>query len=116
MNIKEIKGYDDYTIDTYGRVYSLRFEKYLKGTINGGYSQVGLTYNKKMKLYSIHRLVAEAFIPNPNNKPFVHYINGIRTDNHIENLEWVTQTENFQYEVKRRFSILAKSNTINPKI
>lgn len=61
---------------------------------NNGYHGVSLKVNGKFHPYRIHRLVAEAFIPNPENKPEVNHINGNKTDNRVENLEWVTSQEN----------------------
>lgn len=70
-----------------------------------GYYQVTFTLDKKRFLKRINRLVAEAFIPNPENKPCVNHKNGIKTDNSVENLEWVTYQENEIHS----FKVLGKS-------
>ena len=59
-----------------------------------GYYRLRMEKNKHSKHIFVHRLVAEAFIPNPENKPEINHKNGIRTDNRVKNLEWCTQSEN----------------------
>ena len=70
--------------------------KFLKQTIhNTGYPIVKLWKGEKNhRQYRVHRLIAEAFIPNPESKPQINHINGKRNDNRIENLEWCTNSEN----------------------
>lgn len=68
-----------------------------KITDKDGYFNVNLKRNQKANTSRIHRLVAIAFIPNPENKPQVNHINGIKNDNRVENLEWATLSENRQH-------------------
>lgn len=72
--------------------------KVLRPKTNGsGYLFVMLCKGKARKHAYIHRLVADAFIPNPEQKPQVNHVNGVKSDNHVSNLEWVTGTENSQH-------------------
>lgn len=98
---KDIKGYEGlYQISNLGNVKSLNYrntdeEKILKQIKHSkGYLQVGLCKNGKTKKYTTHRLVAEHFIPNPNNLPQIDHINTNKTDNRVENLRWCTIKEN----------------------
>lgn len=74
---------------------------YLKPKDNGkGYYRIKLTVNNKSKRVMLHRIIAEAFILNPNNYPYINHINAIRKDNRLENLEWCTQSQNCLHSVK----------------
>jgi hypothetical protein len=88
----------EYFINEAGEIE--RGGKKLKPSIRNGYFGVNLYINKKRISKSIHRIVAETFIPNPDNKPQVNHINGIKTDNRIQNLEWVTPSENITHSFR----------------
>lgn len=106
----DIPGYEGkYQVSNLGRVYSLKRRKMLKQLLApNGYLRVRL-YDRDPKgdIQLVHRLVAACFVLNPDYKPQVNHINGDKTDNRADNLEWVTQSENQRH----RFSILRKRNT-----
>jgi hypothetical protein len=93
---KVIKSFSNYEVSNIGNVRNRLTGKCLKvGLTHGGYHHVGLTDDcKTRKTLKVHRLVAGAFIDNPNNKKIVDHINNVRTDNRKENLHWATNHEN----------------------
>ena len=104
---KEIKGYPNYMVSNKGNVKSLNYrhtgrEKMLKLSVNKrGYLDVKLCKNGKHKNFRINRLVAEAFIPNPNDYPCVNHKNEIKDDNRVENLEWCDAKYNNNFGTRK---------------
>lgn len=95
VRINEIKKHKDYWITDDGRVISIGRGKILTNQLTKkGYHNLLLPVNNKKKLCIVHRLVAEAFIPNIENKPQVNHKDGNKQNNHYTNLEWVTNEEN----------------------
>jgi hypothetical protein len=98
LKFTPIKDYPMYRIGTDGRIWSEARDIMLKSHINDrGYVNAYLSKNGKVKTLRVHRLVAEAFIPNPDNKPEVNHIDGNKLNNRVDNLEWVTRRENRQH-------------------
>ncbi|EPR9732925.1 HNH endonuclease [Enterobacter bugandensis] len=105
---KYISGYEGlYSVTTDGRVYSHPRMRISGHKINGkylartpsekGYLRVNLFKDGSYKTFKIHRLVAETFIPNPNGKPEVNHLDGDKSNNRVENLEWSTSLENLRH-------------------
>ena len=107
---KEITGYSDYSelyhISSHGRVRSVRSGKIMKGSIDRyGYHYVKLSNSKQIKA-KVHRLVALAFLPNPDNLPFINHKDEVNTNNHIDNLEWCTLQYNTEYSCSKKYEVL----------
>lgn len=93
---KNVKGFEIYQVSNRGRVKSLKFnkEKILKTRKVKGYEKVNLFKNHLTTTHYVHRLVAKAFIPNPDSKPFINHVNSVKTDNRADNLTWADASEN----------------------
>jgi len=96
---KAIEGYENYAISNYGNVWSYNINRKMSINKAGLYSTVGLRKYKgaKQDTKLVHRLVAQAFIPNKENKPQVNHIDENKMNNYYKNLEWATLSENYGY-------------------
>ena len=125
---KDIEGYESYyQVSNLGRIKSLKCwagylyvdrVKILKNILSKrGYYVVRLFKNKKGKNFYVHTLVAKTFIPNPYNKKYVDHINTNRLDNKVDNLKWVTMTENNNNKItKHKMSMAKKGKPSNARI
>jgi len=109
--MKIIKDYPNYAVSKDGNVYNIKTNRCLKKVkISSGYHQVYLYKNKISKSLLVHRLIAMTYLPNKLNKSDVNHINGIKTDNRLENLEWVTRSENLLHSFKLGMSKVNEKN------
>lgn len=93
-----IPGFENYVVSEDGTVTNTLTGRTLKPSLNeNGYLYVGLSKAGKLYPRSVHRLVAAAYIPNPDDKPFVNHLDANRSNPHKDNLEWCTQTENIKH-------------------
>lgn len=91
---KIIPDYPNYTIDIDGTVTNIKSNRPVKHQVNQRRHLVELWKNNKKKHCLVHRLIAQAYIPNPNNLPQINHIDGNPSNNRLENLEWVTDRDN----------------------
>ncbi len=121
---KNIQGYENrYQVSNYGRVKSFcRGENFLKPALaKNGYLVVTLWKNNRSKTFYVHRLVAEAFIPNPLNLPCVNHKTEIKTENFVENLEWCSKEYNESYgtrnqKISQKHNIAFEQYDLNVKL
>lgn len=103
LTLEDLDGEDwkpfvGYEVSNYGRVKTFKYQlKILKPSLCNGYLRVVLFKDGKRNHFLVHRLVAEAFIPNPDNKPQINHIDGNKFNNYVGNLEWTTAHENTQH-------------------
>lgn len=100
---KTMTGYPNYIITKDGRVYNSQRKLFLTPSKNeGGYMALGLSDGKKRANFIVHRLVASLFLENPNNYPDVNHKDCDKSNNNIENLEWISRSDNMKHMIKNR--------------
>ena len=120
---RDVEGYEGYyKVSNFGRVKNLERkvkghpgintikEKILKSQKQHGYRSVTFSVKNSPKLFLIHRLVAKAFLPNPENKTQINHKDFDRSNNHVDNLEWATRIENVEHAYIRGHYTIGEKN------
>lgn len=111
MKSKKIKNYETYMVFEDGKIYNSKTNKYLKPRINNeGYANIYLHKNGFGKNFKLHRIVAEAFIPNPKNLKEINHKDFNKLNNNVDNLEWCDRMYNVRYSKSKRVSQFTKDN------
>jgi hypothetical protein len=110
---QEIINFPNYSVSNFGNVKNNKTNKLMKINVKGGYCHISLKNETSKKSFKIHRLVASAFIPNPENKPEVNHEDKNKLNNNVENLTWMTRKENNQH---KSIGLIYKSNKNKPII
>jgi hypothetical protein len=114
--VKDIKGYEGlYAVTSCGKVWSYRRKKFLSQRLDRyGYSLINLSKDGVVKTYLVHRLVAEAYFPNPNPNIYtdVNHMNENKSNNWINNLQWTTHADNVNYGTRNERAAKANSKPV----
>lgn len=106
--------HEGYYITSCGKVWSYKSNRFLSTSYNKkGYKRVQLWENGKNKIYLIHRLVAETYIPNPNNLDTVDHIDGNKEHNYISNLQWLDNKDNVRKSLSRKVRCVETGEIFN---
>lgn len=101
---RPIAGFPNYQVSNKGKVMNLKTGRVIKNSIDyNGYMSVNLWKNNKLKHFRVHKLVAQAFLPNPLKLPQVNHIDECKTNNDANNLEWCTASQNIRYSIYRQY-------------
>lgn len=95
--MKIVQDYPNYAVDEAGNVHNLKTKTLAIVSIVAGYASVWLRNESGGRSHKVHRLVARAYIDNPENKPEVNHLNSDKLDNRVSNLEWCTRRENIEH-------------------
>ncbi|CAM0027703.1 HNH endonuclease [Vibrio phage D529] len=111
--VKRIKGFEDYAVSRCGRIYSWKSKRWLKqSTQSKGYNQVCLSVNNKQSMKLVHRLVAEAFIPNPLGLKEINHLDENKSNNNLDNLEWCDRLTNANYSVAKHYKLITPTGEL----
>ncbi|ENM2832896.1 NUMOD4 motif-containing HNH endonuclease [Vibrio cholerae] len=103
----------NYSVSNHGRVKNRIRDRIMKTPLkNSGYEQVGIMVDGKKYVITVHRLVANAFIPNPDNLETVDHIDGNKTNNHVSNLQWMTRADNLVKEHAKEHTLHYNGETM----